>query len=58
MKRKGKVKQTDPNLCPVCQKNPAEELHSCPYEADIHNNPDEFFCTCCAACTQNCADEI
>lgn len=31
--------------------------HSCPYQADVNNDP-SIVCTCCDACQQNCADDI
>jgi len=31
--------------------------HSCPYDADINNNPVSM-CNCCEQCTQNCCDDI
>ena len=31
--------------------------HSCPYQCDV-NDDDEFECSCCEFCTQECADDI
>jgi len=45
-----------PALCPNCDKNPAEAPHPCPYQSEI--NSDEKPCTCCAACTQECALDV
>jgi len=39
-----------------CGKVGAEE-HQCPYDADIHNDPDSM-CNCCKECTRNCSDDI
>lgn len=30
---------------------------SCPYSADIYNDPNDF-CNCCDVCRRNCADDI
>jgi hypothetical protein len=43
--------------CDKCKDAPAEPLHSCPYQADVHNN-DEFQCDCCASCTHECAMDV
>ncbi len=34
-----------------------EEEHSCPYQADVNNDP-EAMCSCCPHCTQECANDI
>lgn len=43
--------------CPNCSVNDATEPHSCPYRADINNDPDSL-CTCCADCEHECAMDI
>lgn len=50
----------DSGVVAVCGKcgAPSEGPHSCPYEADINDNDDPECCTCCDACTQECADDI
>ena len=45
-------------LCPKCKSNPATEPHSCPYQADVNNDPDPECCTCCSACEHECAMDI
>lgn len=32
--------------------------HVCPYAEDIDGNYDPNYCTCCDACTEDCADDI
>jgi len=34
------------------------EAHSCPYEADVNNDPNDEYCTCCPYCEQECSDNI
>jgi hypothetical protein len=31
--------------------------HQCPFQNDVHNDPD-YLCNCCEACTEQCADDI
>lgn len=40
-----------------CDHPDTEEPHGCPFQEDIHNDP-EFRCHCCASCTKECADGI
>jgi len=44
-------------LCSSCKKNPAEELHECPYAAEICGDEDTQ-CDCCDECRGNCCDDI
>jgi len=44
-------------LCSSCNKNPANELHICPYAEDIDGDS-ESKCDCCDECWGNCADDI
>lgn len=32
-------------------------LHSCPYRADVHDDPRPV-CACCRDCAKSCADEV
>ena len=50
---------TEISNCGGCRgcKNPPQEEHSCPYQADV-NNDEEYQCTCCEDCTHECAMEI
>lgn len=41
--------------CKECANN--KVLHTCPYQSDV-NNDDEFMCSCCDNCTDDCAMEI
>lgn len=50
-------KETKKSLCNKCEKNEAEEFHTCPYAEEI-NNDSEFTCDCCEGCQQQCADDI
>lgn len=43
-------------VCQSCKDAPAEAPHTCPYKQEIDN--DESLCTCCAVCTQDCAEHI
>ena len=44
-------------VCPLCDKAPAETAHLCPYAEDI-NDDHETLCRCCSNCTGDCADDI
>ncbi len=35
----------------------APEIHLCPFQGDIHNDPTPC-CYCCERCEQDCADDI
>jgi len=45
-------------LCESCNKNPAAEPHSCPFQEDINDNFDEEYCTCCSECQHDCLMDI
>ncbi len=46
------------HLCKVrWRANGAREEHPCPYQQDVNNNA-TFRCNCCAACEQNCRDDV
>lgn len=47
----------DSSKCPKCQKNEAQDDHTCPFAGDIHDDH-ETLCNCCDQCTQDCADDI
>ena len=59
----GKLKNAVPNvglgvdMC-RCGKNPAKELHSCPFAEEINGNDDPEFCTCCDDCRHECCMDI
>lgn len=40
----------------TCLEGGAAE-HVCPYDEDVHNDPDSV-CACCPACTQECINDI
>lgn len=43
----------------VCTCNRKDyELHSCPYQADIFNDDDPEYCSCCPYCEEQCAMDI
>jgi len=42
-------------LCERCEKNPTSDPHTCPYAEDVDGDS-EFTCTCCDACTYECAN--
>lgn len=44
-------------LCSSCQKNPAEKLHTCPFQEDV-NNDFKSLCNCCEKCEQECCWDI
>jgi hypothetical protein len=57
MKQVKVVVETDV-VCEKCNcKNGTVELHSCPYDCDIHGDHSEN-CNCCPTCTQDCCDDI
>jgi hypothetical protein len=41
----------------TCDENRDAPLHPCPYQEDVHNNP-EPCCTCCDYCVGECAMDI
>lgn len=44
--------------CKACGKNPGtENLHSCPFNEEINDDPEEN-CNCCADCEHQCAMDI
>ena len=50
-------------LCEKCKKNPATEVHDCPwieflYEEKMTETSPEDYCTCCKDCEQECRDDI
>lgn len=49
------------SACPRFKKNPpneaTEELHECPYQADVNNDPTPI-CDCCEDCASECAADI
>lgn len=44
-------------MCPGCNALPAQELHPCPFQADVHNDS-TYLCNCCVGCQQDCSDAI
>ncbi len=50
--------QPDPDLvgC-TCPAHEQDEPHPCPFRSEIEDNA-EPFCTCCAHCTERCAENI
>ena len=54
----GNTVLADVAKCQSCGKNNGtDELHSCPYNADI-NNDDSPCCNCCSDCCHECARDI
>ncbi len=51
LERRGK------ELCQSCGKNPAEDLHPCPFQSDV-NDDHETMCNCCPDCEHNCLMDI
>jgi hypothetical protein len=43
--------------CQICNNNTGEELHTCPYSEDIHDDS-ESLCNCCGDCEYQCAMDI
>ncbi len=43
--------------CQNCSTEPAEELHSCPYSEEIHDDYD-LKCNCCDSCQRECLNAI
>lgn len=52
------VTVVDVAKCERCGANPVEEPHACPYAQDIGGSTDNKYCTCCMACTHECAMDI
>ena len=40
-----------------CDHGEPGEPHACPYASDVHDD-DRLLCTCCEACTDQCAEDI
>jgi hypothetical protein len=51
-----KVKKMGP-VCCKCGKEAEADLHSCPYEEDIHDDHTPH-CNCCSECSHECMQEI
>lgn len=45
------------NKCKRCDKRPATEMHTCPYQEEI-NDDHELHCDCCDECQHDCAMDI
>jgi hypothetical protein len=47
----------DDGVCARCGIRSATSAHECPFKTEVH---DDFTtrCTCCTACTQECADDV
>lgn len=46
------------HLCKVrWRANDGREEHGCPYHEQVNNNA-SYRCNCCAACEQNCRDDV
>lgn len=45
------------DLC-KCGKNPKTFPHTCPYAADVGNDPNPDYCTCCSDCERVCGDDV
>lgn len=39
--------------CQQCKKRPGRHLHHCPFECEVHDNPNKM-CNCCDYCEQDC----
>lgn len=51
------ITENEIELCERCNKNSADEKHSCPYQDEIHNC-NELFCNCCESCYDECIKSI
>jgi hypothetical protein len=51
------TEKTTTTKCGKCDKNSAQNEHTCPYQSDV-NDDDEYTCDCCDECCQDCADDI
>lgn len=40
-----------------CKNEATKEIHECPYQADVNNDPSDH-CYCCEACQHECAMDI
>ena len=52
-----KPENTNVELCPSCNKNPAAEMHPCPYLEEIYDNHEDV-CTCCDDCSYECFMDV
>ncbi len=46
----------DESFCDWCNKNPADELHPCPYAEELFENFET--CNCCKECESECLSGI
>ena len=44
-------------LCEQCNKNKAEELHTCPFAVEIYGDREQQ-CNCCDICENQCCQDI
>lgn len=44
-------------MCDRCGKNPAQEMHPCPFSEEVHGDS-ETLCDCCEECEGSCADDV
>ena len=51
-KEKERAKEQEIEKC-TC---PSKEEHSCPFQCDVWDD-DDYKCTCCEHCTQECNDD-
>lgn len=49
--------ERDMKKCQKCKKPVDGELHSCPFQADVHNDNTPC-CNCCDDCAHECAMDI
>ncbi len=49
--------ESEAGLCSRCKKNPAAEIHACPFQEEINDDHEEA-CDCCDECTQECLWDI
>jgi len=48
--------ETPKDKCSRCDKNDAQDSHTCPYQREINDNDDE--CDCCSECEHECCMDI
>ena len=45
-------------VCDKCGERDGEEPHFCPYQTDVKDNRDPYYCNCCTGCRRDCLESI
>ena len=56
LRKTAEMETEETEMC-RCGRGAEQPEHSCPYQCEI-NNDDEFVCTCCEYCEEDCRMDI